>query len=96
VKWALIVLILLDAVLTYVAVGFLGAREMVLIFVNEFPLAVWPVAAIKVLAVFYVDKTSKRYMWVKHILSAAAASHLIAFANNMCWFVYLLYFPYFS
>jgi hypothetical protein len=94
VKWALVALILLDAVLTYVAVGFLGVREIVLTFVNQIPPAVWLAAAVKVSAVFYVDKTAKRYTWARHILSAAAALHLIAFAINMCQlFTYLLYFP---
>ena len=93
-KWAGAVLILLDAALTYAAVGFLGMREILLVFVNQIPPAIWAVATAKVLAVFYVDKMSKKYALARHILSVAAASHLIAFANNMCWlFAYLLYFP---
>jgi len=94
VKWVVVVLILLDAALTYVAVGFLGMREILLVFVNQAPSAIWAVATAKVLAVFYVDKMSKKYALARHILSTAAASHLVAFANNMCWlFVYLLHFP---
>ena len=93
-KLAVVVLALLDAALTYVAVGFLGMREILLIFVNQIPSAIWAVATVKVLAVFYVDKMSKKYTLARYILSIAAASHLTAFANNMCWlFVYLLYFP---
>lgn len=87
-------LILLDATLTYVAVGFLGAHEIVLTFVNQIPEAVWPVAAAKVLAALYLDKISKMYRWARRVLSAAAYAHLLAFANNMCWlFAYLLHFP---
>jgi hypothetical protein len=94
VKRAVTALILLDALLTYVAVGFLGMREMVLVFVNQIPSAIWIVAAVKVLAAFYVDKMSKKYELARHILSVAAFTHLIAFTNNMCWlFVYLLCFP---
>ena len=59
-KWVLISLILLDAALTYVAVGHLGARELVLVFVNQAPLLMWLVALVKVFIVLYFVKIMKK------------------------------------
>ncbi len=93
-KWAAVGLILLDAAMTYIAVGYLGAHEVVLVFVNQIPSAIWLIAAAKVLAVLYIDKMTRRYTWAKYIISTAVFSHLLAVANNICWLtLYLLYFP---
>ncbi len=92
-KGALIALILIDAVLTYAAVVFLGACEILLVFINQVPPAAWAVAAVKVLAVFYVDKMAKKYALAKHILSAAATSHLIRQQHVLALRVSAVHFP---
>jgi hypothetical protein len=92
VKWVVVALILLDATQTYIAVGYLGAHENVLFFVNQNPLAIWLVAAVKVVATLYVDKMRRIYAWAGYILPAAVFSHLFAVANNTYWLIlYLLH-----
>ena len=93
-KRALAALILLDAAQTHIAVGYLGAQEVLLSFVNQFPPAIWLVAAVKMLAVLYVDRMRRIYAWARYILLAATFSHLFAVANNTYWLImYLLYLP---
>lgn len=83
-------MILLDAGLTHIAVGYLGAYEVVLFFVNQIPPAIWLVAAGKVLGVMYIDKKMKKYSWVKYGLLAIIFSHLFAVANNTYWLLWRL------
>ena len=91
-KWALVALILLDAAQTHIAVGYLGAQEVLLSFVNQIPPAIWLVAAVKMLAVLYVDRVAKKLTWARYILPAAVFSHLFAVANNTYWLIlYLLH-----
>jgi len=89
---ALAALILLDAAQTYIAVGYLGAaQEVLLFFVNQFPPAIWLVAAVKILAVLYADRVAMKVTWIRYILLAAVFSHLFAVANNTYWLItYLL------
>ncbi|MFZ8810773.1 MAG: hypothetical protein ACO2PN_22020 [Pyrobaculum sp.] len=90
-KWIAISLILIDAVLTYVAVGHLGAREIVLLFVNQTPSLIWPFAFAKVLSVLYLTKFMKKYRWVEYVLHTAIFTHAVAVINNTYWFLlYLL------
>ena len=89
-KWAAISLILLDAALTYVGVTYLGAREVVLLFVNQAPLLMWPFAFVKVLGVLYLAKNAKKRAWVEYILHLNIFTHAVAVANNMYWILWRL------
>jgi hypothetical protein len=81
-RLVLIVLIMLDAALTYIGVAFLGAHEVVMSFVNQIPPAVWAVAAAKVLAVLHLCKKAEKYAWIKYLLYFAVFIHVVAVANN--------------
>jgi hypothetical protein len=90
VKWATISLILLDAALTYVAVGHLGAHEAVLVFVNHIPLSMWLVALGKVLGVLYLVEKMRKYAWVKYGLLLIIFTHAAAVVNNIYWLIWRL------
>jgi len=85
-------LILLDAALTYTAVSHLGAREVVLLFVNQNPLLMWPFAFVKVLAVLHLAKFMKKYAWVEYVLHVTIFIHAVAVVNNTYWFLWGLLF----
>jgi len=94
VKWVLAALILLDAAQTHIAVGYLGAQEVLLSFVNQFPPAIWLVAAVKMFAMLYVDRAARKLTWARYVLLAAVFTHLFAVANNTYWLItYLLHLP---
>lgn len=57
----LALLIYLDALLTYIAVGHLGAVEVTIPFLNRNPNAVWIVAALKSAGVLYLALRRRRY-----------------------------------
>jgi len=90
VKWVSISLILLDAVLTYVAVGHLGAYEAMLIFVNQIPPLMWLVAIVKVLGVLYLAEKTKKYAWIKYGLLIIIFTHAVAVVNNIYWLLWRL------
>ncbi len=89
-KWVAISLILLDAALTYTAVGHLGAYEAVLVFVNQFPSSMWLVALGKVLGVLYLVKRMKKYAWIKYGLLLIIFTHAVAVVNNVYWLLWRL------
>lgn len=89
-KWVSISLILLDAVLTYVAVGHLGAYEAMLIFVNQIPPLMWLVAIVKVLGVLYLAEKTKKYAWIKYGLLIIIFTHAVAVVNNIYWLLWRL------
>jgi hypothetical protein len=89
-KWVLISLILLDAALTYVAVGHLGAYEVVLVFVNQVPALMWVVALVKVLGVLYLVEKAKKYAWIKYGLFIIIITHAMAVVNNIYWLLWRL------
>jgi len=91
-RLAAVVLILLDAALTCVGVGYLGAREVVLAFVNQNPALMWPVAFAKVLAVLYLAEKAEKYAWVEYILHLNIFTHAVAVVNNMYWILLRLLF----
>jgi hypothetical protein len=90
VKWVLISLILLDAALTYVAVGHLGAYETVLVFVNQIPPLIWLVALVKMLGVLYLVEKTKKYAWIKYGLLIIIFTHAMAVVNNIYWLLWRL------
>jgi hypothetical protein len=90
VKWAAISLILLDAALTYVTVGHLGAYEVVLVFVNQTPSLMWLVAFVKVLGVLYLVERMKKYAWIKYGLLLIIFTHATAVVNNVYWLLWRL------
>ena len=93
-KWVLAALILLDAAQTHIAVGYLGAQEVLLSFVNQFLPAIWLVAAVKMFAMLYVDRAARKLTWARYVLLAAVFTHLFAVANNTYWLItYLLHLP---
>ncbi len=89
-KWVVISLVLLDAALTYVAVGHLGAYEAVLLFVNQIPALMWAVALVKVLGVLYLVEKAKKYAWIKYGLLVIIFTHVIAVVNNIYWLLWRL------
>ena len=90
-KWIVISLMLIDAVLTYVAVRHFGVREIVLLFVNQTPSLILPFAFVKVLSVLYLVKFMKKYRWVEYVLHIAIFTHAVAVINNTYWLLlYLL------
>jgi len=90
-RQVLIMLIMLDAVLTYIGAAYFGAHEAVLTFVNQVPELVWPFAFVKILAVLYLVEKTKKYAWVKYLLHIAAFIHAVAVINNayllLCCFI---------
>jgi hypothetical protein len=58
---ALALLIYFDALLTHIAVGHLGAYEVVLRFVNQTSFAIWLVAAAKNADVLYLMLKRRRH-----------------------------------
>ncbi len=90
-KRLVIFLILLDAALTYVAVGHLGARELVLTFVNQVPSLIWLVALAKVLAVLYLVENMKKYAWIEYILHLVVFIHSVVVINNTYWLLLRLF-----
>jgi hypothetical protein len=89
-KRLLITLIVLDAALTHIAVGHLGAREVVLLFVNHAPASMWLVALAKVAGVLYLFKKMKKYAWVKYGLYLIMLTHAAAVTNNIYWLLWRL------
>jgi len=89
-KWVAISLIMLDAALTYVAVGHLDAYEAVLLFVNQAPSLMWLVAFAKVLGVLYLTKKMKKYAWIKYGLLFIISTHAVAVVNNVYWLLWRL------
>jgi hypothetical protein len=85
-----IMLILADASLTYVAVGHLGAYEAVLIFINRMPSTMWLVAFMKILGVLYIYTKTRKYGWVKYGILVILISHLLAVINNVYWLLWRL------
>lgn len=81
-RLVLIMLIMLDAALTYIGVAYFGAYEVVLVFVNQFPKLVWPFAFVKILAVLYLVKKMKKYAWIRYLLYFATFIHVVAVVNN--------------
>ena len=79
---ALIALIVLDAALTYIGVAYLGAHEMLLLFVNQAPELVWPYAMAKVLAALYLFRKAGKYPRIKYGLYLITFMHAAAVANN--------------
>jgi len=90
VKWVLISLILLDAALTYVAVGHLGAYETVSVFVNQILPLMWLVAIVKVLGVLCLVEKAKKHAWIKYGLLIAIFTHAMAVVNNIYWLLWRL------
>jgi len=89
-KWIAISLILLDAVLTYVAVGYLGAHEVVLVFVNQIPPLMWLVAFLKISGVMYLIEKMKKYAWIRYGLLLIIFMHSLAVVNNVYWLIWRL------
>jgi len=87
-----ILLIMLDATLTYLAVGHLGAHEAVLLFVNQVPALMWLVAFVKVLGVLYLVEKAKKYAWIKYGLLFIIVMHAAAVVNDVYWLLWRLSF----
>lgn len=85
-----VALIMLDALLTYVAVGHLGAHEAVLWFVNHVPMSMWLVALAKVMGVLYLLRKAKKYAWIKYGLLVILVMHTAAIVNNIYWLLWRL------
>jgi len=81
-RLVLIMLIMLDAALTYIGVAYFGAYEVVLVFVNQIPELMWPFAFVKILAVLYLVKKMKKHAWVRYLLYFAMFIHVVAVVNN--------------
>jgi hypothetical protein len=84
-RLALITLIMLDAVLTYIGVAYFGAHEVVLTFVNQAPALMWLLAFAKILATLYLCKKAEKYAWVRHLLYLLIFIHAVAVINNTYW-----------
>jgi len=79
----LALLIYFDALLTYVAVGHLGAYEVMLPFVNHSPPAIWLVAAVKNAGVLYLALRRRRYRWLDYAALALVLWHIAVVYNGV-------------
>ena len=73
----------LDGVLTYAAVSHLGARELVLTFLNDHPEAAWIVAVFKNLGVLYLFVKRRKYPWLDYAVAALAIWHVVVVLNGV-------------
>ena len=80
---ALALLIYFDALLTYIAVGHLGAYEVVLSFVNQTPSAIWLVAAAKNAGVLYLMLKRRRHPWLDYAALALLLWHVAVIYNGI-------------
>jgi len=80
---ALALLIYFDALLTYIAVGHLGAYEVVLRFVNQTPSAIWLVAAAKNAGVLYLMLKRRRHPWLDYAALALLLWHVAVIYNGI-------------
>ena len=82
-------LMIMDAVLTYISVGYLGAVEVVLRPINDFPPLVFAVTAAKIGGLYYLY--TKRYnRWLNYAVLLIMATHATAVTNDLYWLFYRL------
>jgi len=81
-------LMIVDAVLTYISVGHLGAVEVVLRPINEFPPLVFVAAFAKIGGLYYLY--IKRYRWLNYAVLVILATHTAAVTNDLYWLFYRL------
>jgi len=82
------VLMIVDAVLTYISVGHLGAVEVVLRPINDFPPLVFAVTVAKIGGLYYLY--AKRYGWLNYAVLAILMTHATAVTNDLYWLFYRL------
>jgi hypothetical protein len=80
---ALALLIYFDALLTYIAVGHLGAYVVVLSFIYRTPSAIWLVAAAKNAGVLYLALRGSRHPWLDCAALALLLWHAAVVYNGI-------------